>query len=56
VALGAGVPVANGVLTCDTDEQAFARMTEKGSDCARAAVEMANLIYALDESDTEATE
>ncbi len=56
VALGAGVPVANGVLTCNTDEQAFARMTEKGSDCARAAVEMANLIYALDESDTEATE
>lgn len=54
VALAAGLPVANGVLTCETDEQALARMTEKGSDCARVAVEMANLIYSLDESQLEA--
>jgi 6,7-dimethyl-8-ribityllumazine synthase len=56
VALGAGVPIANGVLTCENEEQAYARMTEKGSDCARTAVEMANLVYALDEAESEATE
>ena len=44
VQLDAGVPVANGVLTTDTEEQAMARVAQKGSDCAEAAVEMANLI------------
>jgi len=44
VQLDAGVPVANGILTTDTEEQAFARVAQKGSDCAEAAVEMANLI------------
>jgi len=44
VQLDAGVPVANGVLTTDTEEQALARVAQKGSDCAEAAVEMANLI------------
>ena len=44
VALDSGVPVANGVLTTDDDDQALARMHEKGADCARAAVEMANLL------------
>ena len=39
-----GIPVANGVLTTDTDEQAEARMAQKGADCAEAAVEMANLL------------
>jgi len=48
VALETGVPVANGVLTTDTDEQAEARAAEKGRDCARAAVEMANLVAALE--------
>jgi 6,7-dimethyl-8-ribityllumazine synthase len=47
VALETGVPVANGVLTTDTDEQAEARAEDKGRDCARAAVEMANLMLAL---------
>jgi 6,7-dimethyl-8-ribityllumazine synthase len=32
------------VLTTETDEQAVARMTEKGRDAARVAVEMANLV------------
>jgi 6,7-dimethyl-8-ribityllumazine synthase len=45
--LDTGVPVANGVLTTEDDDQAIARMQEKGSDCARAAVEMANLLKAL---------
>lgn len=44
VQLDAGVPVANGVLTTDTEEQAMARVAQKGSDCAEVAVEMANLI------------
>jgi 6,7-dimethyl-8-ribityllumazine synthase len=47
VALDTGVPIANGVLTTDTDEQALARMAEKGADCAKAAVEMANLLKCL---------
>ncbi len=49
VQLDAGIPVANGILTTDNDEQAEARMQEKGVDCARAAVEMANLLKAIDE-------
>jgi 6,7-dimethyl-8-ribityllumazine synthase len=47
--LDSGVPIANGILTCETDAQALARMTDKGRDCAQVAVEMANLGYALDE-------
>ncbi|MDR0703086.1 MAG: 6,7-dimethyl-8-ribityllumazine synthase [Azoarcus sp.] len=47
VCLDSGVPVANGVLTTENDDQALARMREKGRDCARAAVEMANLQKAL---------
>ena len=43
VQLDAGVPVANGILTTDTEEQAMARVRQKGSDCAEVAVEMANL-------------
>jgi 6,7-dimethyl-8-ribityllumazine synthase len=39
------------VLTTDTDEQAEARMAEKGTDAARAAIEMANLIIALEDLD-----
>jgi 6,7-dimethyl-8-ribityllumazine synthase len=49
VALDSGVPVANAILTTDTDEQARARVDEKGRDAARVAVEMANLIWALEE-------
>lgn len=47
VQLDTGVPVANGILTCDDENQARARMREKGIDCARAAVEMANLLRRL---------
>ena len=43
VQLDTGVPIANGILTCETDEQAEVRMQPKGADCAQAAVEMANL-------------
>ncbi len=47
VALDTGIPIANGVLTTENDDQALARMQEKGLECARAAVEMANLLKAL---------
>ncbi|MDR2187653.1 MAG: 6,7-dimethyl-8-ribityllumazine synthase [Azonexus sp.] len=47
VQLDTGIPIANGVLTCETDEQAAVRMQPKGSECAQAAVEMANLQKAL---------
>lgn len=48
VALETGIPVANGVLTTETEEQAMARAAQKGRDCAQAAVEMANLLVALE--------
>jgi 6,7-dimethyl-8-ribityllumazine synthase len=47
VGLDTGVPVANGVLTTEDDDQALARMREKGTDCASTAVEMANLLKFL---------
>jgi len=47
VQLDTGVPIANGILTTDNDDQALARMMQKGADCAMAAVEMANLLKKL---------
>jgi 6,7-dimethyl-8-ribityllumazine synthase len=47
VQLDTGVPIANGILTCEDDDQALARMQQKGADCAQAAVEMANLLRVL---------
>ena len=47
VSIDTGLPIANGILTCDTDEQANVRVAVKGADCARAVVEMANLALAL---------
>ena len=44
VQLDTGVPIANGILTTDNDDQAHARSAEKGADCAKAAIEMANLL------------
>ena len=43
VQLETGVPVANGIITTSTDEQAEARAPVKGAEAARVAVEMANL-------------
>jgi 6,7-dimethyl-8-ribityllumazine synthase len=48
VALDLGIPIANGILTANTDQQAEARAAEKGGDCAQAAVEMANLARSID--------
>jgi len=47
VQLNTGVPIANAILTVDREEQGHARMTEKGRDAARAAIEMANLLKRL---------
>jgi len=49
IGLDYGIPIANAILTTETDEQAEVRMAEKGGDAARVAVEMANLLMALDE-------
>ena len=48
VSLDEGIVIANGVLTCETDEQAYARIS-KGADCAQVAVEMANMAFALND-------
>jgi 6,7-dimethyl-8-ribityllumazine synthase len=44
VALDTGVPIANGILTTNDEDEALARMAQKGQDCAAAAIEMANLL------------
>src|SRR6266576_2210244 len=49
VQLEFGIPIGNGILTCDTDEQARARMDTKGFEAAQAALELANLLDAIDE-------
>jgi 6,7-dimethyl-8-ribityllumazine synthase len=48
VQLDTGVPIANGILTTENDDQALARMAQKGADCAVAAIEMANLLKRID--------
>ena len=52
IALESGVPIAFGVLTTDTMEQALDRAGgkagNKGADAALAAIEMANLLRRLD--------
>jgi 6,7-dimethyl-8-ribityllumazine synthase len=44
VALDHQIPVANAILTVDTEAQAWDRAEDKGRDAARVAVEMANLM------------
>ncbi|MGL4668872.1 MAG: 6,7-dimethyl-8-ribityllumazine synthase [Saezia sp.] len=47
VGLDYHIPIANVVLTTENKTQAQARMTEKGVDAARVAVEMAQLLNTL---------
>ena len=49
VQLEFGIPIGNGILTTDTEKQALARASVKGHEAAMAAVEMANLLDAIDE-------
>ena len=47
VALDHQIPIANAILTCDNEQQAWDRAEDKGRDAARVAVEMANLMSEL---------
>ena len=49
VQLEFGIPIGNGILTCDTDAQAEARMDAKGYEAAMASLELANLLDAIDD-------
>ncbi len=49
VQLEFGIPIGNGILTTETEEQARDRASAKGGEAALAAVEMANLMDAIDE-------
>ena len=53
IGLDYGMPIANAILTTENDEQAEARMAEKGLEAARVAVEMSNLLIGLDELSAE---
>jgi 6,7-dimethyl-8-ribityllumazine synthase len=53
-ALETGVPVAFGVLTCDTAEQALARV-ERAGDAARSALEMADVFTRIRANGAQAT-
>jgi 6,7-dimethyl-8-ribityllumazine synthase len=44
IALDFQIPIANAILTTENMSQAVARQSVKGSDAARVAVEMANLL------------
>ena len=44
VQLHSGIPIANAILTTDTDEQAEERMNVKGAEAALVAIEMVNLL------------
>jgi 6,7-dimethyl-8-ribityllumazine synthase len=47
VQLEFGIPIGNGLLTCDTDAQAEARMDAKGFEAVMASLELANLLDAI---------
>lgn len=47
VNLDTGIPIANGVLTTNTDHQAMERVSDKGKEAAQCAIEMANLLKAI---------
>ena len=49
VQLEFGIPIGNGILTTDTEEQATARADRKGYDAAQASLELANLLEEIDE-------
>jgi 6,7-dimethyl-8-ribityllumazine synthase len=50
VQLEFGIPIGNGILTTDTEDQAKARVDAKGADAALAALELANLLDAIDDT------
>src|SRR6266545_2667336 len=50
VQLEFGIPIGNGILTSDTEAQANARASTKGGEAALAALELANLLDAIDDA------
>lgn len=50
VQLEFGIPIGNGILTTENDEQALARAETKGFEAAQAALELANLLDAIDDA------
>lgn len=60
VSLDQDIPIANGVLTTENDEQTQVRIEQKALDCARCAVEMGNMMLdsdaLLDQLDAAAEE
>jgi len=54
IALEFDIPIANAVLTTDTEQQAMDRAAEKGAEAARVAVEMAELYAVIDQLDPDA--
>ena len=48
VSLDEAIPIANAILTTDTDAQAEERAAVKGAEAARVAVEMANLAASVE--------
>jgi 6,7-dimethyl-8-ribityllumazine synthase len=48
VQLEFGIPIGNGILTTNTDEQALVRAEAKGYEAAQAALDLANLLDAID--------
>jgi len=49
VQLEFGIPIGNGILTTDTEAQALSRADAKGFEAAQAALELANLLDAIDD-------
>ena len=49
VQLEFGIPIGNGILTTENEEQARVRADAKGFEAAQAALEVANLLDAIDE-------
>jgi len=49
VQLEFGVPIGNGILTTENEAQAMARAATKGYEAAQAALELANLLVAIDD-------
>ncbi|WP_417069157.1 6,7-dimethyl-8-ribityllumazine synthase [Niveibacterium terrae] len=47
IGLDTGIAIGNGVLTTEDDDQAVARMAQKGRDAAQAAIEICNLKKAV---------
>lgn len=49
VQLEFGIPIGNGILTTDSEDQANARAEDKGRAAVLAALEMANVLTAIDD-------